>query len=312
MSRKVVILGPTRIGKTSLAIELAQKFNAEIISSDSMQIYKGMNIGTAKPAPEERKNIPHHLLDYIEPGTRFHAAQYREDALKKMQEIEARGKRVLITGGTGMYIKSLLMGLLEEPPMLPEIRETLEVRFRTEGIDGIREELKNADPEKYEILPPKDARRIIHALAYYKASGGVPISSMQKEWKGEVPHDYLLIGLIRDREALYKAINRRVDDMMEKGFLNEVRSLIQRGVPQDSTCWQAIGYKQLASFIRGEIDLPGAVEWIKKDSRHYAKRQLTWFRRVDKIRWFDVEDNQYRGAIMDYIRHETEWIISND
>ena len=312
MKHKVVIMGPTGVGKTSLAIELAQKFNAEIISSDSMQIYKAMDIGTAKPTLEERGNIPHHLMDYIEPGTRFHAAQYREDALKKMEEMEARGKRVLITGGTGMYLKSLIQGLMEEPLNLAEIREGLEERFKGEGIEGIREELKTADPVKYEILPVNDSRRIIHALAYFKASNGVPISSMQKEWKGETPEDYLLIGLTRNRESLYEAINRRVDGMMEQGLLKEVQNLLEKGIPEDSTCWQAIGYKQLAAFIRQEIELPEAVEWIKKDSRHYAKRQLTWFRRVDKIKWFDVEDNQYRGAIMDYIRHETEWIISND
>lgn len=311
MSRKVVIMGPTGVGKTSLAIELAQIFDAEIISSDSMQIYKGMDIGTAKPSLEERKNIPHYLMDYVEPGTRFHAAQYREDALRTMEEIEGRGKKVLITGGTGMYLKSLIQGLMEEPSNLTSIREGLEVRFRLEGIEGIREELRTADPVKYEVLPLNDSRRIIHALAYFKASNGVPISSMQKEWKGETPDDYLLIGLNRNREALYEVINRRVEEMMQRGFLKEVQSLLVKGIPEDSTCWQAIGYKQLAAFIRGEIDLPEAVEWIKKDSRHYAKRQLTWFRRVDKIRWFDVEDNQYRGALMDYIRHETDWIFTN-
>lgn len=312
MNHKVVIMGPTGVGKTSLAIELAQKFNAEIISSDSMQIYRGMDIGTAKPTLEERKNIPHHLMDYIEPGTRFHAAQYREDALRKMQEIEGRGKKVLITGGTGMYLKSLIQGLMEEPLNLTEIREALEARFNLEGIEGIREELKTADPLKYAVLPARDSRRIIHSLAYFKASDGVPISSMQKEWKGELPEDYLLIGLTRNREALYDTINRRVDAMMARGFLQEVRNLLEKGIPGDSTCWQAIGYKQLAAFIRHEIGLPEALEWIKKDSRHYAKRQLTWFRRVDKIRWFNVGDNQYRGDIMDYIRHETEWIFTND
>ncbi len=312
MNHKVVIMGPTGVGKTSLAIELAQKFNAEIISSDSMQIYKGMDIGTAKPTQEERKNIPHHLMDYIEPGIRFHAAQYREDALRKMEEIEVKGKRILITGGTGMYLKSLIQGLLEEPDNLSEIREGLEKRFRLEGIEGIREELKAADPVKYGVLPVNDSRRIIHALAYFKASDGIPISSMQKEWKGEPPEDYLLIGLTRNRESLYEAINRRVDKMMEDGFLKEVQTFLEKNIPGDSTCWQAIGYKQLSSFIRGEIDLSEAVEWIKKDSRHYAKRQLTWFRRVDKIRWFDVDDNHYKGAIMDYIRHETEWILTND
>ena len=310
--RRVVIMGPTGVGKTSLAIELAEKFGAEIISSDSMQIYKGMDLGTAKPTPEEQRGIPHHLMDYVAPGTRFHAAQYREDALKIMEEVEARGKRVIITGGTGMYLKSLIQGLLEEPPNFLEVREAMEDRFHREGIEGIREELKSADPVKYEVLPVNDSRRIIHALAFFKASNGVPISSLQREWQGETPREYLLIGLTRERDRLYDAINRRVDVMMEHGFLKEVQDLLVQGIPADSTCWQAIGYKQLASFIRGEISLPEAVEWIKKDSRHYAKRQLTWFRRVDKIRWFNVGDNQYRGDIMDYIRHETEWIFTND
>ena len=305
--KKVVLVGPTGVGKTSLAISLAERFHAEIVSTDSMQIYRFLDIATAKPTLTQRTRVPHHLIDCISPFERYHAARYREDAERVMGDIERRGKKIILTGGTGLYLRALLQGILPEYPRDLEIRKELELRVEREGIEVLREELRSADPKKYLELKPQDHRRIIRALSFFLASGGIPISSLQKEWAQELPEGYLIIGVTRERASLYERINRRVESMVEEGLVEETRQLAAMGIPEDATCWQAIGYRQMMAFLRQECTLEEAIERIKLDSRHYAKRQLTWFRGVDSIRWFDLDEDEIERKIADYINIQTGW-----
>lgn len=302
MKRNIVILGPTCTGKTETAVVLARRMDAEIISSDSMQIYKGMDIGTSKPSVDEMQNVRHHLLSYVSPSEKFDVAMFVRDARLKISEIRSRGKNVIITGGTGMYLRGLVEGILVQENDDTPFRKQIEAEIAEKGIDYVREKLRHADPEKYKILPENDHRRIVRALAFYKANSQKTISSMQKEWDNSDTDDFLMLGLTMDRSILYERINSRVDRMIQKGFIDEVKNLISLNIPEDSTCWQAIGYKHLLRHVLENLPLEKACELIKRDTRRYAKRQLTWFKRLDKIKWFQADDlKRTAEEIMAYI-----------
>ena len=296
----IAVVGPTGAGKSDFAVELALALDGEILSGDSMQIYRGMDIGTAKMPPDQRRGIPHHLIDLCEPGERFSAAAYQALARQTIKDIFQRGKRPILAGGTGLYIDSALTNYdfrREEPARTPEKTEIKSVSLRMAlqaeadelGPAALWDKLKETDPASAERLHPNDTKRVIRALEYYRIHGK-PISANKAAY--ETPTDLfptLWIGLDAPREILYKRINDRVDRMMEAGLLDEVTGLYKRGLKTDSQAGQAIGYRQLLQYLAGEYGLDEAVEAIKRESRRYAKRQLTWFRRNKKIVWIDAD-----------------------
>ena len=293
MNDLICICGPTASGKTGLAAALAKKLNGEVISCDSMQVYRGMDVGTAKPDAEERQGIPHHLLDVAEPGEEFSVSRYVELADAAIRDIRSRGKTVLICGGTGLYMDGLIKGEEYAPPSRDAQREYLEGIAEKKGIEFVYEMLRDADPETAEKLHLSDRKRIIRAMEVFLITG-LPLSWHNAQSKRKPPkYEAFWIGLnFRDRNRLYARIDRRVDEMIAQGLEDEVRALLGRGLDPKTTALQAIGYKEMAAALRGECSTAEAVEKIKQASRRYAKRQLTWFRRNEKIHWLYVDEGR--------------------
>ena len=290
MKQKViVIVGPTGIGKTKLSIELAKKIDGEIVSADSMQIYKKMNIGTAKPTVEEKQNIPHHMMDILDMGTNFSVAEYQSRAFSCIENILSRGKQPIVVGGTGLYINSIVDEIIYS-----EIEENAEYRLKLEkiasekGNEVLYNELKGKDPKAAERIKLNDLKRIIRALEVFEMTGKTITEQQENSKPQDKKYEYIIIGLKTDREIIYDRINKRVDQMFEQGLLEEAREIL-KSVNEDNTSHQAIGYKELKKYFAGEESLEEAKENIKKESRHYAKRQFTWFNRNDKIIWLDSE-----------------------
>lgn len=285
----LVIIGPTAVGKTKLSIEMAKRFNGEIISGDSMQVYKGMDIGTAKVKEEEKEGIPHYLLDIKEPDEPFSAAEFQELANLKIVDIQSRGKLPIIVGGTGLYIQSVIYDYqFSEAPSDPEYRVTLEKRVIVEGIDLVFEELKEIDPESAVRIHPNNVRRVIRALEIYHCTGHT-MSEQLNDQPTEMKYDTCIVGLTMEREQLYARINHRVDLMVEEGLVDEVEVLYKQGL-KDCQSIQAIGYKEMYDFFDGKINKEQAIEQLKQNSRRYAKRQLTWFHNKMNVSWFDMTD----------------------
>ena len=286
MNNVICICGPTASGKTGLAVALAEKLNAEVVSCDSMQIYRGMDIGTAKPTAAEMRGIPHHLLDVADPGEDFSVGRYVKLASEAVEEIHARGKTAIVAGGTGLYMDSLIKGEEFAPPSSDGERKWLEDAAQRKGIEYVYEMLKDADPETAERLHISDRKRIIRAMEVFLITG-LPLSWHIAESKKRPPrYEPFWIGLtFRDRAKLYARVDARVDEMLDLGLEAEVRALLERGVDPKATAMQAIGYKEMAAALRGECTAAEAAAKIKQASRNYAKRQLTWFRRNEKIHW---------------------------
>lgn len=288
----IAVCGPTASGKTSLAIALAKALDGEIISCDSMQIYKGMEIGTAKPNEEEMQGIPHHLLDFCEPTEVFSVVDYTSRAKEAICDITERGKNVFLVGGTGLYARSLLRAVpFTENSRDDAVRAALQEEFEKEGIDGIYARLKEVDPESAEQIHPNNTKRVIRAMEYYLTTGE-PFSAQAKASKlVETNYDYTMICLdFRDREVLYNRINQRVDLMLQSGLLEEARQYYEQYGTSGKTSVQAIGYKELFPYFAGTCTLEEAVENIKRETRRFAKRQLTWFRREENTVWLYVDD----------------------
>ena len=287
----IVLAGPTAVGKTELSLELAEALNAEIVSADSMQVYRGMDIGTAKASPEERARVPHHLIDAADPSEDFSIARYVELGREVLKDIQARGKVPLIVGGTGFYIQALLKDLdfSEEKEERP-LREKYRILAETEGPEALHRRLKAIDPDAAAAIHPNNIKRVIRALEYFEETGS-RISALNEAQTGqESPYRVLYFVLNLPRAELYRRIELRVDQMMEEGLLEETRKLLARNVPPGSTALQSIGYKELADYLKGTCSLEEAVEKIKLNSRHYAKRQLTWFRREKDAVWIDKNE----------------------
>ncbi|MFD1954797.1 tRNA (adenosine(37)-N6)-dimethylallyltransferase MiaA [Paenibacillus thailandensis] len=287
----LVLVGPTAVGKTKLSIELAKAWNAEIISGDSMQVYRGMDIGTAKITPEEQQGIPHHLIDICDPDTPFSVADFQERCNEAIAGIHARGKLPFIVGGTGLYVESVCYGYEFADYGSDEAFREEQHRYAEQyGAEALHRRLAEVDPASAEKLHPNDRRRIIRALEVYHLTGETLSSQTAKQRKVS-PYELCIIGLTMEREELYRRIERRVDLMMEQGLVDEVRRLINGGTPPHAVAMQGLGYKEIASYLRGECTLEAAVELLKRDTRRFAKRQLSWFRHMSDIHWIDAGAN---------------------
>lgn len=300
MNNIICIAGPTASGKTALAVELAKELNGEVVSCDSMQVYKRMDIGTAKPTVEEMQGIPHHMLDVAQAWEDFSVSRYCNQAAPIVDDIIAQGKTAIIAGGTGLYMDSLIRGNSFAPCPSTGVREALEARAEAEGILPLLEELAQVDPESTGRLHPSDRKRIIRALEVYRETG-ITITEHNRRTR-EVPPKYrpVWLGLdFSDRAALYRRIDRRVERMLEAGLLDEIRSLLESGIPETCTAMQAIGYKEFLPVLRGERGLCDAAAEVCQSSRRYAKRQLTWFRRNPNMHWIVREED---GAPDEIIR----------
>lgn len=293
----IVIVGPTASGKSKVALELAERFNGEIISADSMQVYRYMDIGTAKPSREDQERIRHHLIDIRDPDGGFDAAQFRDEASKAIREIVDKGNLPILAGGTGLYIKALTEGIFDAPGADKEIREKLRKEAEEADLSSLYEKLRDVDPDAAEKIGPANTHRIIRALEIYYMTGH-PISHYHKEHAfPERPYCSLKIGVYAERETLYKNIDYRVDSMIRAGLVDEVKRILEMGYGPDLKVMQAIGYSHICRYISGEYNLEDSINMIKRDTRHYAKRQMTWFRRDNEITWFDIGREGYIGNI---------------
>ncbi|KOO46513.1 tRNA (adenosine(37)-N6)-dimethylallyltransferase MiaA [Priestia koreensis] len=309
----VVLIGPTAVGKTNLSISLAEALNGEIISGDSMQIYRQMDIGTAKIKREEMKGITHHLLDIKDPDEAFSVADFQTIVREKISEIASRGKVPMIVGGTGLYIQSVIYDYqFAEKEENREIKQRLEALLDEKGIEYLYNKLKEVDPASAERIHINNHRRVMRALEVYEATGK-PFSDNVSEQSYELLYDVTLIGLTMDRDKLYERINMRVDMMVDEGLLDEVKRLYDGGI-RDVQSIQAIGYKEIYEYLDGHVTLEKAVEQLKQNSRRYAKRQLTWFRNKMTVTWFDVTGASQRelfDEIFTYVAGKLEQEANN-
>jgi len=289
----IIILGPTATGKSSLAIDLAKKQNGEIISADSMQVYKGMDIGTAKLSKKEQESVPHHLIDVKNPDEAWTVADFIDQVNKLIKDILNRGKTPIIVGGTGLYLNSFLEGF-----SFPIAPANLTLRKKLEKFESsvLWKKLNRVDPKASEKISEKDKKRIIRALEVYESTGK-PISNLQKKNPIKDKYNIKLIGLNMDKEKLYKRIERRVDNMISKGLIDEVKSLMKKGYSKNLISMQALGYKEMIKHLEGNMDLEQTIALIKQKTRNFARRQMTWFRRFDNVHWF----NALTGKTLTYI-----------
>jgi tRNA dimethylallyltransferase len=290
--RVVILVGPTGVGKSKLVIELAEVFGGEVVSADSMQIYRHMDIGTAKPTIDEQKRVRHHLIDIVTPDQPFHAGLYQRLGRKIIDQLYQSGKPVWVVGGTGLYIKTLTQGIFSSPKIDPTVKGRLAQEAKEKGEDSLYQRLKRIDPKTASSLHPRDLYRTKRALEVFDSTG-IPISFFREQHRfGERPYQTLKIGLEMDRLALYHRIEGRVDQMMERGFLQEVRGLMEMGYDAELKPMQSLGYKQMVQFLLLEIGWTEAVRRMKRDTRHYAKRQWTWFKNDPEIHWRNVSTDR--------------------
>ncbi len=300
LPKVVVLVGPTAVGKTELSIWLAKRFNGEIISGDSMQIYKGMDIGTAKITKEEMDGIPHHLIDIRDPDDRFSVAEFQKLVRDKVHEIHQQGKLPMIVGGTGLYIQSVLFDYqFSEAVEDQAYRKQMEKLSLEKGNQHLYEQLVKVDPMAAKGIHPNNIRRVIRALEVHHVTGKTMTNHQEVQIQDPL-YDHALIGLTMDRDLLYSRINQRVDGMINEGLVEEVQSLFEKGV-RHTQAMQAIGYKEIVSFLEKETSIQESIENLKQNSRRYAKRQLTWFRNKLNVEWFDMTDLEMKKQNFDKI-----------
>ncbi len=299
MKNKVVaVTGPTASGKTALSIEIAKRYNGEIVSCDSMQIYKYMNIGTAKPTVDEMQGIPHHMIDEISPNEGFSVVEYVKRSREYIDDILSRDKLPVLVGGTGLYLDSILNNTkFSEAEGDEEYRNQLYSMAEKEGNEAVHRILKEIDPLSAEKIHPNNVRRVIRALEIYKTTGKT-MTKVNEESVREPIYDALIIGLLWDREILYERINQRVDIMLKNGLLDEVKGILAMGIDKNATAMQAIGYKEFAEYLEGAASMEEAVERVKQESRRYAKRQMTWLRRNERINWLLLQSDYNYNKIV--------------
>jgi tRNA dimethylallyltransferase len=295
--KMILILGVTASGKGKLAFALAKLLGAEIISIDSMKVYRRMDIGTAKPPKENRDQIPHHLIDVVEPSDPFSVARFLELAQAAIDDIKKRGKPVVAVGGTALYIKSLLYGLFEGPGADEQIREELKAQAQAEGLDKLYEQLKKIDPATAAKISANDPRRIIRALEVYKLTGK-PISSFQQQWDTDISHDWTIIGLRREKPEESKRINARVKKMIDSGLVDEVKQLLAEPILLSKQAGSAIGYAEIINHLAGQTTLDDAIELIKKNTRKLAKAQRTWFKTFKNVHSLDLAPDETVDSVL--------------
>lgn len=302
----MAILGPTAVGKTELSLKIAEQINGEIISADSMQIYRNMDIGTAKASQFDRKQIKHHLIDIVNPDQDFSVADYQERVDALIPKIVKRGNIPILVGGTGLYIKAIIQGFLfPEMETNNELRSKLEKEAEKYGNEYVHNKLEEIDIELANKLHPNDLRRVIRGIEVYNETGNTITYYKKKQEATPMRYNALKIGLTREREMLYKRINQRIDIMIENGLINEVENLLDSGYDIGMTALQGLGYKEIVGYLNNEYSLDEAVRILKRDTRHFAKRQITWFNRDNDINWFNLSQRNTEpvfNEIMDLIK----------
>jgi len=287
----IILTGPTAAGKTELSLKLARIIGGEIISADSMQVYKYMDIGTAKITSDEMHGIRHYLIDELEPDEEFNVVRFKDYACGYMEEIYAKGKIPVIVGGTGFYIQAVLYNIdFKDNKEDTSYREELENLYKKKGASYLHEKLTEADPASAQAIHPNNVKRVIRALEYFRQTGSRISEHNEEQRNNESPYNFCYFVLNDDRKVLYERINRRVDTMMENGLLKEVEMLVSRGCTKDMVSMQGLGYKEMLAYLSGECSLEDAVYTLKRDTRHFAKRQLTWFKREKDVTWIDKND----------------------
>ncbi|MBW4838985.1 MAG: tRNA (adenosine(37)-N6)-dimethylallyltransferase MiaA [Paenibacillaceae bacterium] len=294
----LVLLGPTAVGKTKLSIELARALSCEIISGDSMQVYRGMDIGTAKITKEEMGGVPHHLIDVLDPDEPFSVALFQEWCRKLIPEITSRGRLPFIVGGTGLYIESVCYEFqFTEAGADEDFRAQQQAFADTHGAEALHAKLADVDPKSAARLHPNDVRRVIRALEVVHLTGETLSSQLERQQK-QSPYELCLIGLTMDRQMLYNRIERRIDEMVRLGLVEEVQGLLRRGYSREAVSMQGLGYKEIVEHLNDHVPFEIAVEKLKRDTRHFAKRQLSWFRHMKDIAWIDVGDGENFSGIL--------------
>lgn len=313
LSPLVIIAGPTATGKTAASVELAKRLQGSVISADSMQVYRGMDIGSAKVTKEEMEGIPHYLIDVADPKDPWNVVRFQQEAVAAIRNIRRNGRLPFLVGGTGFYIQALIYGIdFTRMDSDPDCRAAMEEEARTRGSEGLYRRLQEADPEAAEAIHPNNIKRIIRALEFSQKSGGQKISEHnEKERQKEPVYDAAFFVFTMDREKLYRRIDARVDLMMERGLVQEVALLREKGLTKDDVSMQGIGYRQILRALDGEYSMEEAVRLIKRDSRHFAKRQLTWFRRERGVTWVDVDRFDSTEALADHLERTIRNTILN-
>lgn len=307
----IILTGPTAVGKTKASIDLAKALNGEIISADSMQVYKYMDIGSAKIRPEEMQGVPHYLVDVLEPDEEFHVVRFQQMAKQAMQEIYDKGKVPIVVGGTGFYIQALLYDIdFTESNEDNIYRSQLEQIAKEQGAQHLHDLLREVDPESADAIHANNVKRVIRALEFYKQTGEKISQHNETERAKESPYDFCYFVLTDQRQHLYDRIDQRVDQMLQEGLVAEVEALKNKGYTKDMVSMQGLGYKEVLDYLNGECTLEEAVYVLKRDTRHFAKRQLTWFRRERDVIWIDKEQFQYddekiQNELLKQIRERT-------
>ncbi|MCB5575688.1 tRNA (adenosine(37)-N6)-dimethylallyltransferase MiaA [[Ruminococcus] gnavus] len=305
----IILTGPTAVGKTKASIGLAKAVDGEIISADSMQVYRHMDIGSAKIKPEEMEGIPHHLIDVLEPDDEFHVVKFQQFAKKAMREIWERGHIPIVTGGTGFYIQALLYDIdFDENEKEDACRKELEAYAKEHGAEALHEKLAFVDPASAEMIHPNNIKRVIRALEFYEQTGKRISEHNETQRQRESPYAFAYFVLTDDRAHLYERINRRVDQMIEEGLVNEVQALKDKGYTKQLVSMQGLGYKEILDYLDGNCTLEEAIYTIKRDTRHFAKRQLTWFKRERDVIWINKQSFGYDAEqILDEMLSKLPW-----
>ncbi len=302
----IIITGPTAVGKTSLSVNLAKAIGGEIISADSMQIYQHMDIGSAKITSEEMEGVTHHLIDLLDPKEEFHVAKFQELAKEALEKIYSKNKIPILVGGTGFYIQALLYDInFSKEDSSKEYRNELELFAKTHGEEALHQKLAQIDPKSAEEIHANNVKRVIRAIEYYHQNGRLISEHNMEERQRQSPYEFFYYVLTCERETLYQRIEKRIDLMLEAGLIDEVKKLSEMGCTKDMVSMKGIGYKEILEYLEGSFTLEEAVQILKRDTRHFAKRQLTWFRREREVRWLDLDEFQWnQEALIERIIRE--------
>lgn len=307
----VVLVGPTAIGKSRVAMEVAKALDTEVLTADSTQVYRGMDIGTDKPTSEERGEVPHQLIDLVDPDEPFNAGEYRRHAVVEIDRLHREHRIPLVVGGTGLYVRVLLRGLWPGPPVDWVLRRALEQEAQARGLTALYQELVDVDPKRARLVHPNDSVKVLRALEIFRQTGVPASQAHQQHGFQDRPFTALVLGLTMDRDALYRRIEERVHIEIDKGLVDETRRLMSQGYARSLTSMKSLGYRQMAGYLEGEYDFDEAVRLLKRDTRHFAKRQMTWFRKEPDIEWVHVLPEESVASVTTRILKHVELFLKN-